>query len=201
MEYNENCYQLKHVRERLAKGLVDKGILRTEKRNFVLFDMATHPIADINSKEDIKQRIFSMLCSKNLNLPYNDYLPQKTPFRVIRTIALVCAAYTGNVLENVLNTIGHTAREKAFAHVDEFLSNFSQWPFSLHSRSSLSHGSYVSSISTNLPALVEEELENYRDTELHLEVVAVCSIYFIYFIYFTNYKGVLQVFTRLDSII
>ena len=36
-------YQLKQVRERLAKGLVDKGILRTEKRNFLLFDMATHP--------------------------------------------------------------------------------------------------------------------------------------------------------------
>lgn len=39
-------YQLKQVRERLAKGLVDKGILRTEKRNFLLFDMATHPVAD-----------------------------------------------------------------------------------------------------------------------------------------------------------
>ncbi|KAA1477450.1 Golgi phospho protein 3, partial [Dentipellis sp. KUC8613] len=36
-------YQLKQVRERLAKGLVDKGVLRTEKRNFLLFDMATHP--------------------------------------------------------------------------------------------------------------------------------------------------------------
>ena len=39
-------FQLKQVRERLAKGLVDKGILRTEKRNFLLFDMATHPVAD-----------------------------------------------------------------------------------------------------------------------------------------------------------
>ena len=36
-------YQLKQVRERLCKGLVDKGILRTEKKNFLLFDMATHP--------------------------------------------------------------------------------------------------------------------------------------------------------------
>ncbi|KAJ3017481.1 UNVERIFIED_CONTAM: Vacuolar protein sorting-associated protein 74, partial [Siphonaria sp. JEL0065] len=36
-------YQLKQVRERIAKGLVDKGVLRTEKRNFILFDMATHP--------------------------------------------------------------------------------------------------------------------------------------------------------------
>ena len=39
-------YQLKQVREQLAKGLVDKGVLHTEKRNFLLFDMATHPVAD-----------------------------------------------------------------------------------------------------------------------------------------------------------
>jgi Golgi phosphoprotein 3 len=32
------------VRERLAKGLVDNGVLRTEKRDFLLFDMATHPV-------------------------------------------------------------------------------------------------------------------------------------------------------------
>ena len=37
-------FQLKQVRERLAKGLVDKGVLRTDKRNFLLFDMATHQI-------------------------------------------------------------------------------------------------------------------------------------------------------------
>ena len=46
-------YQLKQVRERLQKGLVDKGILRTEKRNFLLFDMATHPVADNGAKDDL----------------------------------------------------------------------------------------------------------------------------------------------------
>lgn len=34
-------YQLKQVRERLAKGLVDKGALRTEKRSFVIFGAHT----------------------------------------------------------------------------------------------------------------------------------------------------------------
>ena len=34
-------YQLKQVRERIAKGLVDKGVLRTEKKNFLIFDMPT----------------------------------------------------------------------------------------------------------------------------------------------------------------
>ena len=40
-------YQLKQVRERLAKGLVDKGVLRTEKRNFLLFDMVRSPDPEV----------------------------------------------------------------------------------------------------------------------------------------------------------
>lgn len=39
-------YQLKNVRERLAKNLVEKGVLTTEKQNFLLFDMTTHPLND-----------------------------------------------------------------------------------------------------------------------------------------------------------
>ncbi|KAF8064976.1 Golgi phosphoprotein 3-domain-containing protein [Lyophyllum atratum] len=44
-------FQLKQVREHIAEGLVDEGILRTEKRTFLLFDMATHPVADVRTKE------------------------------------------------------------------------------------------------------------------------------------------------------
>jgi Golgi phosphoprotein 3 len=32
-------YQLRNVRERLAKNLVEKGVLTTEKQNFLIFDM------------------------------------------------------------------------------------------------------------------------------------------------------------------
>lgn len=39
-------YQLKNVRERLAKNLSEKGVLTTEKQNFLLFDMTTHPLSD-----------------------------------------------------------------------------------------------------------------------------------------------------------
>ncbi|KAJ7260506.1 Golgi phosphoprotein 3-domain-containing protein [Mycena haematopus] len=46
-------FQLKQVRERLAKGLIDKGVLRTEKHNFLLFDMATHPVADAHVKAGV----------------------------------------------------------------------------------------------------------------------------------------------------
>ncbi|KAJ2369319.1 hypothetical protein H4S02_001915 [Coemansia sp. RSA 2611] len=57
-------YQLKQVRERLAKGLVDKGVLRTEKRNFLFFDMATHPVQDPRAKDEVIMRLFD-----TLNLP------------------------------------------------------------------------------------------------------------------------------------
>ena len=34
-------YQLRNVRERLAKNLVEKGVLTTEKQNFLIFDMVS----------------------------------------------------------------------------------------------------------------------------------------------------------------
>ncbi|KAJ7805451.1 hypothetical protein B0H14DRAFT_3153430 [Mycena olivaceomarginata] len=56
-------FQLKQVRERLAKGLVDKGVLRTEKRNFLLFDMATHPVADAHVKAGVVNHVVALLTS------------------------------------------------------------------------------------------------------------------------------------------
>ena len=122
-------YQLKQVRERLAKGLVDKGILRTEKRNFLLFDMATHPVADGGAKEEIRRRVRNVLTQRTVVLPSSQFLPENLEFRYVRTIAMVCAAYAANVLENALATLGHESRERAFAQVDELLAEYSQWPF------------------------------------------------------------------------
>lgn len=44
-------YQLRNVRERLAKNLVEKGVLTTEKQNFLLFDMTTHPLTNSTIKQ------------------------------------------------------------------------------------------------------------------------------------------------------
>ncbi|KND03599.1 uncharacterized protein SPPG_01074 [Spizellomyces punctatus DAOM BR117] len=101
-------YQLKQVRERIAKGLVDKGVLRTEKRNFVLFDMATHPVADHSVKEELIRRAVDCLLGRG-------------PPADRRTIAMVCAAYAANVLENALVNLGHAQREACFQKVDEML--------------------------------------------------------------------------------
>lgn len=50
-------YQLKNVRERLAKNLVEKGVLTTEKQNFLLFDMTTHPLNDNHVKSKLVKRV------------------------------------------------------------------------------------------------------------------------------------------------
>lgn len=141
-------YQLKQVRERLAKGLVDKGILRTEKRNFLLFDMATHPVADTGPKEEIRRRVRNVLTQRTVVLNGSQFLPENLEFRYVRTIAMVCAAYAANVLENALSTLGHEARERAFTQTDELLADYSQWPFG---KKATGNG-----IGANLPQVIAE---------------------------------------------
>ena len=156
-------YQLKQVRERLAKGLVDKGILRTEKRNFLLFDMATHPVADGGAKDEIRRRVRLLLTNRTVVLPPTQFLPEEMEFRYLRTISMVCAAYAANVLENALSTVGHETRERAFAQVDELLAEYSQWPFG--KRAGGSQG-----IGANLNQVITEEVNSHKDQELQLEV-------------------------------
>lgn len=130
-------YQLKQVRERLAKGLVDKGILRTEKRNFLLFDMATHPVSDSTAKEEIVKRVITTLIThSSANASSNP----DVPFSLLRTIAMVCAAYAANVLDNALAQLGHENRERAYTKVDELLSDYSTWPFSTSTRVEIPEG-------------------------------------------------------------
>ncbi|KAF6065025.1 Golgi phosphoprotein 3 (GPP34) family protein [Candida albicans] len=173
-------YQLKQVRERLAKGLVDKGILRTERKNFFLFDMATHPVADKLSKEYIKNRILSMLVSRNVDLDTvsNEQFPADTSFRYLRTVSLVCGAYAANVLENVLLSLNYEKRDQAFARADELLADFSEFPFNLSHQSPLGLG-------LNLGQEVGDEIEKSSASELQLELIA----------------AVLSVFARMDSIL
>ncbi|KAF7726249.1 hypothetical protein EC973_008959 [Apophysomyces ossiformis] len=120
-------YQLKQVRERLAKGLVDKGVLRTEKRNFLLFDMATHPIADSAVKEEIIKRVCTMLVTRVSSSAIDTQ--SDVPHAYLRTVSMICAAYAANVLENALLYLQPELREQAFNKVDELMNDYSTWPF------------------------------------------------------------------------
>lgn len=173
-------YQLKQVRERLAKGLVDKGILRTERKNFFLFDMPTHPIADKMSKEYVKNRLLNLLVNKNVDLQSlsNDQFPSDTSFKYLRTVSLVCGSYAANVLENVLFALNYDKRDQAFARADEILNDFSDFPFNTSHTSQLNLGQ-------NLPDEIAAEIEKDSQSELQLELIA----------------AVLSVFARMDSIL
>jgi len=50
-------FQMRNVRERLAKSLVDKSICTTDKQNFVVFNMTTHPLSDDSVKKRLLQRV------------------------------------------------------------------------------------------------------------------------------------------------
>jgi len=107
-------FQLKQVRERIQKGLVDKGVLRTEKQNFLLFDMATHPVANMTIKDDLVRRVVDCLLRRG-----------QAPDR--RTIAMACAAYAANVVENALANLTPGQRDSAFTRVDELLNEYSKY--------------------------------------------------------------------------
>ncbi|SCU85192.1 LAFA_0D14378g1_1 [Lachancea sp. 'fantastica'] len=171
-------YQLKQVRERLAKGLVDKGVLRTEMKNFFLFDMPTHPVVDNSCKESIKRRILSVLVSRSVQLNFNDYFTESVSFKLIRTLSLICGGYGANVLENVLSSLDYEKRDRAFTRADEILAQFSQFPFALDKQTE-------TGISVNLNNDAQEEVAEYPDAQLQLEVVA----------------GVFEVFSRMDTLL
>lgn len=129
-------YQLKQVRERLAKGLVDKGILRTEKRNFLLFDMATHPLADSSCKDAVLRRVLALLTSNSPTVHANTFYKEDSSsssgrpvaLRVTRALCLLCCSFSANVLENALNHLSYEARESAFQKADDILEEFANWP-------------------------------------------------------------------------
>lgn len=199
-------FQLKQVRERLAKGLVDKGVLRTEKRNFLLFDMATHPVADIRTKESIVSRAVSLLTSTTTSLPASAFEREGIQCRVMRAVCLVCAAHAASVLDNAFGRLGYEEREAAFQRCDEILAEFSTWPFGSGDRGGRagivvgnggpgngntsrrrlrSGGSEIAGRESVVGLLMEAKKESIGEEDLGFELVA----------------GVLEVLSRLDSLL
>ncbi|KAH9023038.1 Golgi phosphoprotein 3-domain-containing protein [Lactarius deliciosus] len=122
-------YQLKQVRERLAKGLVDKGVLRTEKRNFLLFDMATHPVADLRIKDAVVARVVTLLTTSTSAVSPAAFEAPGTQMRALRAVCLACSAYAASVLDNAFSGLGYEDRELAFARCDDIIAEFAVWPF------------------------------------------------------------------------
>lgn len=187
-------FQLKQVRERLAKGLVDKGVLRTEKRNFLLFDMATHPVADVRTKDAIVARVVALLTSTTSAVPPQALDKEGTQARAARAACLACAAYAASVLDNALARLAYEDREAAFQRCDEILTEFSVWPFGngaradgvTRARQRIGAGSAGRTDREAVLGLVQEvRKEAQGEEDLHFELIA----------------GVLDVLSKLDSLL
>lgn len=105
-------YQLKNVRERLAKNLVEKGVLTTEKQNFLLFDMTTHPLNDNNIKCKLVKKIQDAVLSKWVNDP------QRIDKRML---SLILLAHASDVLENAFAPLNDEDYDLAMRRVRELL--------------------------------------------------------------------------------
>ncbi|KAH9948057.1 Golgi phosphoprotein 3-domain-containing protein [Amylocystis lapponica] len=194
-------FQLKQVRERLAKGLVDKGVLRTEKRNFLLFDMATHPIADVRTKETIVARVVALLTATTSAVPAAALGKEGTQCRAMRAVCLVCAAYAASVLDNAFGRLTYEEREGAFQRCDDVLAEFACWPYGSGSGSGSAGGvgamrkreatrigmgsAGVSGREAVLGLVSEVKKETNGEEDLCFELIA----------------GVLEVLSKLDSLL
>lgn len=105
-------FQLRNVRERLAKNLVEKGVLTTEKQNFVLFDMTTHPLTDAHMKQRLIRRVQDAVLSRWTNDP------QRMDRRML---SLIYLAHSSDVLENAFAPLSDEDYEVAMKRVRELL--------------------------------------------------------------------------------
>ncbi|VDM17030.1 unnamed protein product [Hydatigera taeniaeformis] len=100
--------QMRNVRERIAKNLVEKGICSTEKQNFILFDMTTHPLINTPAKQLIIQRINdALLCNWTTDIQRMDR----------RLLSLIVVSQRADVLENAFLTLSNQDYNTATKHV------------------------------------------------------------------------------------
>ncbi|KAM4576595.1 Golgi phosphoprotein 3 [Odontesthes bonariensis] len=105
-------YQLRNVRERLAKNLVEKGVLTTEKQNFLLFDMTTHPLTNNNIKQRLIKKVQEAVLDKWVNDPHR---------MDKRLLALIFLAHSSDVLENAFAPLLDEQYDLAMKRVRQLL--------------------------------------------------------------------------------
>lgn len=105
-------YQLRNVRERLAKSLVEKGVCSTEKKNFFLFDMTTHPLND----STLKQKLIKRVQDSVLLRWCNDVNRMDK-----RLMSLLFLAHSSDVLENAFSPLKDDDYEVAMKRVKDLL--------------------------------------------------------------------------------
>ena len=103
---------MRNVRERIAKNLVEKGVCSTEKQNFILFDMTTHPLVNTPAKQLIIRRLSdSLLANWTADIQRMDK----------RILSLIVVANRADVLENAFLSLSNQDYNTAMKHVRTLL--------------------------------------------------------------------------------
>lgn len=105
-------YQLRNVRERLAKNLVEKGVLTTDKQNFLLFEITTHPLNDCNQKTKLIKEVQETVLSRWTNDVHR--MDRKY-------LSLLVLAHASDVLENAFAPLNDQDYEVAMKRVRSLL--------------------------------------------------------------------------------
>ncbi|GMR56100.1 hypothetical protein PMAYCL1PPCAC_26295 [Pristionchus mayeri] len=105
-------YQLRNVRERLAKNLVEKGVLTTDRQNFVIFEITTHPLSDGNQKTKLIKDVQESVLGKWTN---DVHRMDK------RMLSLLLLSHASDVLENAFQPLNDADYEAAMKRVRSLL--------------------------------------------------------------------------------
>src|ERR1700743_1491329 len=159
--------------------------------------MATHPVADVRTKDGIVERVVSLLTATTTSVPERALDKEGTQCRVRTAVCRGCAAYAASVLDNTFGRLTYEDREAAFSRCDEIMTEFSVWPLGSGSgatnprranRIAVGGGSSTVTGREIVIGLVQEvKKESSPDSEedLGFELIA----------------GVLEVLSKLDSLL
>lgn len=91
---------------------MEKGVLTTEKQNFLLFDMTTHPLTNSNIKQRLIKKVQEAVLEKWVNDPHR---------MDKRLLALIFLAHSSDVLENAFAPLIDDQYDLAMKRVRQLL--------------------------------------------------------------------------------
>lgn len=100
-------YQMRNVRSRLCKGLVEKGVCSATNQNFVLFNMTVYPIVDGGCKRSVINYFNDLLTTnwKNVELLNT------------RDLALLAIVFASEIYDQPLSLLNDSNYELAFSRL------------------------------------------------------------------------------------
>lgn len=116
------------VRERIGKGLVEKGVLKHDRKMFAIFEQSVliprSPLIQRELSNKVRSLLLSPIEKALTSIHYPEH-PEQTPFLRLRFLLLALASYAAEILDNVMD---ETFQESAMAQSEGLLNDLSLFP-------------------------------------------------------------------------